>query len=196
MVSVMAQNTTSLWRTPFIAERKTSALQMRVQLCTASFHSAQASMHRVLRMYTRIGTYLPSAWNSEPCEMPSLERSWSSRMNPECFSIQGMSVEEGFSADFDSGAIAGLASTPIPIRIPIENTFDKKLDPRQAIHKEEGLLHFRDTLHYDLYRALARVGDKNAMLSCRDARDWARWSVGGDDQRVRTLTNKLPPQLR
>lgn len=64
------------------------------------------------------------------------------------------------------------------------------------IHKEEGLLHFRDTLHYDLYRALARVGDKNAMLSCRDARDWARWSVGGDDQRVRTLTNKLPPQLR
>lgn len=60
----------------------------------------------------------------------------------------------------------------------------------------EGLHHYKDTLLYDLYLARLAAGDNNAMLSCRDARNWARYMVGANDPRVQWMTNLLPLHLR
>jgi hypothetical protein len=57
--------------------------------------------------------------------------------------------------------------------------------------QNEGIYHFNDTLHYDLYLARTRAGDNNAMLSLAIARDWARIMVGADDPRVKQMTEKL-----
>jgi len=71
----------------------------------------------------------------------------------------------------------------------------KVLQAIEDLHAE-GLYHYGDTLHYDLYLARQRTEGKAALISLLTARNLARSMLGDKDPRVRQMTERLPLDLR